>query len=230
MLKLPSWRRSFVLIASLVAIGGLYLIEQEAGASYVAKTASKLILFIGLPLFYLRAVKRQRIAAGLHTRQVKLKDLRFGFIFGLLGFAAILILYQILKSGINLDLILSELTGRLQITPATFIFVGLYITFVNSFIEEFFFRGFIFLNLYEQGHRFLGYVFSSALFALYHLAIFRAWFEPLVMAIALVGLFLVGLFFNWVNTRKQNFLNSWIIHLSADAAIILIGFRLFQLI
>ncbi|WP_369404955.1 CPBP family intramembrane glutamic endopeptidase [Piscibacillus salipiscarius] len=80
-------------------------------------------------------------------------------------------------------------------------------------LEEFYFRGFIFLKFYQSGYHVLGYIFSSALFAIYHVAIFATWFNFELILLALAGLFVVGLIFNWLNTKSNNFLNSWILHI-----------------
>ena len=108
--------------------------------------------------------------------------------------------------------------------------VGIYITLGNSFLEEFFFRGFIFLNLYNQGYKKIAYIYSSLLFGVYHIAIFKTWFSPLLTVLALLGLVIAGIVFNWIDTKSENFINSWIVHILADSAIIIIGMGMFGII
>ncbi|TAH63854.1 MAG: CPBP family intramembrane metalloprotease, partial [Gottschalkiaceae bacterium] len=103
-------------------------------------------------------------------------------------------------------------------------------TFINSFLEEFFFRGFIFLNLYKLGFKKGAYIFSSILFSLYHIGIFKNWFNPLLIILAVSGLISVGFIFNYIDTKSKSFINSWIVHILADAAIMLIGLRMFNML
>lgn len=103
----------------------------------------------------------------------------------------------------------------------------IHIVVVNSFLEEFFFRGFLFRNLYLGGKKVYAYVFSSVLFALYHIGIFGSWFSPAMVCFCLAGLVVAGLFFCEVDRRCQNIYGGWLIHLGANVGINLIGAVLF---
>jgi len=157
-------------------------------------------------------------------------NLRYGIILGVSSFVIVILTFMFVKDYINIADIISELENKSKINPTNFILVGLYIIFINSFLEELFFRGFVFLNLYKLGHRKLGYIFSSLLFSLYHITIFQTWFNIYLTSLALVGLITIGLIFNYVDTKSQNFLNSWIIHILADCAIIAIGIKLLGIV
>jgi membrane protease YdiL (CAAX protease family) len=110
------------------------------------------------------------------------------------------------------------------------IFVAVYITFGNSFIEEYFFRGFIFLKLHESGCRKTAYVFSSLLFSLYHIMMFRDWFTLPIFLLSVAGLAGVGFLFDYMNIKYKSIYNSWISHILADSAIMFIGFKMFELL
>jgi membrane protease YdiL (CAAX protease family) len=101
---------------------------------------------------------------------------------------------------------------------------------INSFLEEFFFRGFVFLNVYETGNKGWAYLFSALLFALYHIAIFATWFNIPLMLLALFGLMVIGFVFNYLDTLSNNFLNSYLVHIFANLAIVLIGLALFGIL
>lgn len=129
--------------------------------------------------------------------------------------------YFVLKDFIDFDTIGDNLAEK-NITKDTFLFIGAFVIFGNSFFEETFFRGFIFKNL-QQEHRRFAYIFSSFLFALYHTAIFLTWFSIGLFLLALFGLFSIGLIFNWLNENSGNIYHSWLVHMIADAAIITIA-------
>lgn len=219
--------RKFIIISSIIACIMLYFIEQVLVMSYLVKTLSKIILFISIPYFYAYFINKMPISKRINTNK---KELYIGAILGFLCFLIIIIAYFVLKDAIDLNAIANELQTKSKVNPNNFIFVALYITFINSFLEEFFFRGFVFLNLFEMGYKKLAYIFSSALFALYHIGIFKNWFNPWLIALAIFGLVSVGFIFNYIDTKSKSFINSWIVHILADAAIMLIGMRMFGII
>ena len=89
----------------------------------------------------------------------------------------IIILFFLLRDYIDLDVIRNNLLAKENITASNFVYVSLYISFVNSFLEELFFRGFMFLSLAKSGSRRFAYSISSLAFSLYHVAIISAWFN-----------------------------------------------------
>jgi membrane protease YdiL (CAAX protease family) len=109
----------------------------------------------------------------------------------------------------------------MQITNTQFVLAAIYTVFVNSFIEELFFRGYVFKGLLKN--RKIAYIFSSALFALYHVTIFKSWFSLPVFLLTMVGLFIGGLIFSYFVEKSNSFLASYLIHISADLAIVGIG-------
>lgn len=220
----------FIIISSLVACSILYYFEQGIGVSYVIKTAAKLLFFVPMPFVYIKYIKKQRVSEGLNIQRMTGKELLFGLVSGMVFSAVIFITYFILKSQIDFGSILSELQTKLKITPLGFIFVAIYISTCNSFLEEFFFRGYIFLNLYEGGLKWTAYLYSSLLFALYHLMMLKDWFTLPILLLSIFGLASVGAIFNWMDVKSKNFLNSWMAHGIANVAIMLIGFKLFGMI
>lgn len=188
------------------------------------------MLFTGVPFYYLKVIKKVDIKEGLNLKKLKISDFKLGLLLGLFSFSVIVIAYLVLKGWIDFNAIAQELQSKSKITPSNFIGIGLYIIIINSFLEEFFFRGFIFLNLYKEGYKKLAYAYSSVLFGVYHIAIFKTWFDPFLIGIALFGLVSVGIIFNWLDTKSNNFTNSWLVHGLADGAIILIGMRMFHMI
>lgn len=222
-------RGKYVVISSLMACICLYIVEQYLGVSYVIKTLSKLLLFVGFPLIYNRFIKKSDLVSEASLRYANKKDIKLGVVFGIISFGIIFAAYFIFKGAIDLNDIVNDLKEK-NITAANFVLIGIYITIGNSFLEEFFFRGFIFLNLYNMGNRKLAYVYSSLLFGLYHIAIFKTWFSIGIILICLLGLVTIGLIFDWLDTRSNNFINSWLVHIFADSAIILIGLRMFEII
>ncbi|SER28227.1 CPBP family intramembrane glutamic endopeptidase [Piscibacillus halophilus] len=216
-----------VIVLSVISCVALFYIEQILEVSYVLKTSSKILLFLIVPVLFIKIVLKEKLMESLRLNQIDVKGLQLGIELGILSMIVVITAYVLLQNYIDAEGIILDLQERLNITLETYVFVALYITFGNSLLEEFYFRGFIFLKFYQSGYHWLGYIFSSALFAVYHVAIFATWFSFEIMLLALAGLFIVGFIFCWLNTKSNNFLNSWILHICADIAVVSIGFYLF---
>ncbi|NMA01298.1 MAG: CPBP family intramembrane metalloprotease [Clostridia bacterium] len=219
-----------LIVFSLLACILLYIIEQVLSFDYISKTVTKVILFAVIPFIYLKFAKKSSIKEIVNFKKVDFSTFKLGLFFGIFSFAVILVSYLLLGKYIDFNGIMAELQNKSKITPTNFLFVGLYITFGNSFLEEFFFRGFIFLNLYNQGHKKLAYSYSSVLFGVYHIVIFKTWFNPLLIGLALLGLITIGVILNWLNSKTSNIVNSWLVHILADSAIIIIGMKMFNIL
>ena len=142
----------------------------------------------------------------------------------------IIILFFLLRDYIDLDVIRNNLLAKENITTTNFVYVSLYISFVNSFLEELFFRGFMFLSLTKSGSRRFAYLISSLAFSLYHVAIISAWFNIWIFILIIVGLMFVGYIFNYITEKLDSFLASWIVHIFANLAINTIGFMMLGII
>ncbi len=222
--------RGYIIIVSLAACVMLYILEQVLGADYATKTAAKVILFTAAPFVYLKFFKRESIKDSLSQVKLKGSPYKLELLLGAVSFTGVFGAYFLLGGYIDFDVILKELRVRSQIDASSYVFIGIYIIFGNSFLEELFFRGFVFLSLFKQGHRKLAYVYSSALFGIYHIAMLNTWISPLLLGLAVAGLTIVGLVFNWLDSRSGNIVNSWIVHMLADCALIIIGMSMFDLI
>ncbi|MEG2289258.1 MAG: CPBP family intramembrane glutamic endopeptidase [Clostridium sp.] len=211
---------------SIIICGGFYSVEQFTELNYLFTTGCKIVLFGVIPYIIYYKIENTSPMKIIKRSRDK-KSIRLGLLLGTMVIIVIWTAYFIVKSYIDLDLIAKELMGSNLITPKNFPFVALYITFGNSFLEEFFFRGFIFLQIHSKGYKKLAYIFSSGLFAVYHVAIFKTWFNPWLIALALFGLFIGGLIFDYINLKSKSILNSWIVHICADISIMVIGFIMF---
>lgn len=216
--------KNYILVSAIICAGILFLIEQVFLADYLTKTISKLVLFSLSQIILIKFVQKISFKDGLNLNVIDKKTIGMGIGLGICAGAILIGAFLLFEKLIDLETIFYELETKSKITAANYLIVTTYFSFGNSFIEEFFFRGFIFLNLYKLGYKKLAYVFSAGLFSLYHIGIFRTWFRLEIFLLCLFGLFITGVFFNYVDTKAENFLNSWAIHILADVAIVIIGF------
>lgn len=149
---------------------------------------------------------------------------------GIAVYALIFCAYLMMAGFIDLKNIANLLSENVNINEDNFLFVALYISFINSLLEEFFFRGFGFLLLKKIFHPIAAYVISALTFSLYHVAILANWFSPWMFILIISGLFIAGLFFNWLNEKSNNIYNSWLVHMFANFSINTVGFIMFGII
>ncbi len=208
-----------ILIYSCIIVVVLYVLEQVLALPYLVKTVIKVPLFTLFPWLMSRRIIGLSIAYHIPKESRRLMALGMAtVVLGILG------AYVILGEFIDVKAITGDIGQRMQIGPQVIVIVALYTILVNSFVEEFFFRGFIFLGLSNLGYKKLGYMTSSVLFALYHITIVAAWFSLPMLFLTLMGLVIGGLIFAWFSDRTNSLVGSWLIHMSADAVIIGIGF------
>lgn len=211
--------KKLIVLLSSLSIALLFIIEQILSFEYIYKTIAKVFIFF-VVLFIFHYITKNN-AAYLTTHRMDIKRLKISAGLGIGAFLILIGAYLVLKDHIDFAQI-SENLAQKNITGDTFLFISIYIIVGNSFLEEIFFRGFIFKNL-QQEHRLFAYIYSSFLFAIYHTAIFLTWFNIGLFLLALFGLFTIGLVFNWLNENASNIYNSWLVHIIADSAIIIIA-------
>ena len=140
-------------------------------------------------------------------------------------FVLILGAWAVLSPLIRPQAIADALREAAGVTGGNFVWVALYISLANSLLEEFFFRGFLFLGLRRTGMPLAAaHLLSAGAFALYHVAMLTGWFSPLLFGLALAGLFAGGLLFNFLDQNSGRIYPSWLTHMFANFAINAIGF------
>ena len=202
------------------------LIDAFVRPNYFLKIPIKILFFLALPILFF-----------LKNKDV-LRDFKKIFVFKKAGILKALLLglgvyavflggYFLTRNIIDFSNVTSSLTEGMGITAENFIFVSLYISLMNSFLEEFFFRGFGFITLKKYTSRSVAYLFSSTLFAIYHIGMLVGMFNLGALALLLMGLIIGGCIFNYLNELNDNIYPSWFVHMFANFAINTVGFILF---
>lgn len=217
------------LIASIVVVFCIIMavIDGVWQASYATKSALKFIMFLGFPALYMIFDKNLKFKP---LFKINKKGIKLALGLGVGVYIVILGGYLLLKDVFDFSGITQSLTDGIGVNSSNFIFVSVYIAFVNSLMEEFFFRGFAFLALKRVSTRRFAYLFSAGVFSLYHIAMMIGWFSPLAFIIVMAGLFLGGLIFDYLNEKTGTIYPSWLVHMFANFAINTIGFMLFGII
>lgn len=213
-------------ICALVLLGCALMAWVEVGLRpiYPVKSAWKLLVLGGAVGVYLQ-LRRDQTPMKLFRRPSR-RALVPAVLLAVGVFGLILGGCTLLAPWLDLSAVTGNLGTKEGITAATFPLAAVYITFVNSLLEEVFFRGFAFLALREAGNPQLAWGFSALAFALYHVAILDSWFQPALFLLLTAGLAGAGLLFNWLD-REGTIWPAWLVHMGANLAINTIGLHLF---
>lgn len=207
----------------LLCIATIAYMDLVVRPPYFVKTAVKAPIFFCVPLVYALFCKDFKPFSVLKPQK---EGLRMACLLGLAIYVVVLGTYLIANGLVDLSGIRQSLEQNLGIDQQNFIYIGLYVSICNSFLEEWFFRGFVF-HRFKTISRGLGYLVSSTAFAIYHIAIMDGMFGWELYLLVLAGLFAGGTIFNYLNERHNSIYPSWFCHFFANFAMNTIGFFLF---
>ena len=219
----------WIIGSALLCALGMSVLDGVVQPTYAVKSALKITLFLLVPLLYFRRAPegRAQLRALLTARR---GTLRRALALGLGVFAVILGAYLLLRGRIDFSGIAAQLSGSVGVNRENFLLVALYISFVNSLLEEFFFRGYAFAALARVAPRAVAYGFSALLFALYHVGMTARWFHPAIFLLSMLGLAAGGCIFNWLNEKSGSLYPSWLVHMCANFAINTVGLIMFGIV
>lgn len=211
---------STIIIACII----MGFVDAVLQPGYAVKSAIKMVLFLGLPILY-SLINKDKI-----LKKVMIPDkkgIRLAMLLGACVYIVVLGAYLIFRNVFDFSALTTSLTSTTGVKKSNFLFVALYISFVNSLLEELFFRGFAFITLKKYADWKFACVFSSTLFALYHIAMMIGWFGLPVLFLSVIGLIIGGVIFNLIDQKGGTIYLSWLIHMFANFATNTIGFMLF---
>lgn len=191
---------------------------------YAYKSFIKIVFFLLIPAIMNKFL---HIFEFKNFFDYKNMNIKLPLILGSLIYVLIILGYFLVKDYFDFSSVTKTLETTINVTKKNFIYVSLYISFVNSFLEEFFFRGIAFISLKNISRKF-AYLFSSIVFSLYHVAIIDGWFNVIIFIIIFVALLIGGLVFNYLNDKKENIYSSYLVHMFSNFAINTVGFILWE--
>lgn len=210
----------FIMLYVVLSCIFMAFIELIIEPNYLIKSIIKIIMFFGIPFIITRLLKINILNNFKINKKEIIKLFKMGIVIYLVGF----ILYLILKNVFDFSEIVHSLMVDQQVTKKQLIFVAIYLSFGNSILEEFMFRLISFIKLKEYCSRNFAYIFSSIMFSLYHIAMISIGFPLPLTFLSLIGLFILGILFNWLDEKDNNIYNSWFVHMFCDFLIMTIGF------
>lgn len=211
-----------IIVAALLCCAVMTYVDGVLRPGYLVKSAIKLTLFLLVPLGLSLTDKNICL-----RRVLRFEKKGFGIALGLGAAIYTLIVggFFLLRPFVDFSGIAGQLSQNAGVTRDNFLYVSLYISFINSLLEEFFFRGFLFLGL-RKVNRGFAYGFSAVLFSVYHVAMMLGWFQLWLFLLILAGLSVGGMIFNRLNEQQGTIYTSWLVHMFANFAINTVGFIL----
>lgn len=214
-------KRNSILALTTASCVVMAIVETIIEPAYVVKSVIKAIVFLLLPLAILKAFQIAPAGTSFTLRRKNMIALLF---MGVFVYLFIIGAYALTGNLFDYSTLVIALSEDQQVNSRSFVWVALYISFCNSFLEEFMFRFMAFIQLSAYTSRKAAYLFSSIMFALYHVAMIGPSFPVQLLFLALFGLAAGGLIFDFIDETCGNLYPSWIVHMFADFALMTIWY------
>ena len=184
-------KKIIIMLLVLIFSISVTLIDAFVHPNYFVKIPIKLVFFLALPMLFF--IKNKEAFKDFKKLFVfKKSGILKSLLLGIGVYIAILGTFFLTRNIIDFSNVTSTLTSDMGITANNFIYVALYISLMNSFLEEFFFRGFGFITLKKHTKPIVAYIFSSTLFAIYHVGMLVGMFNIGALIFMLFGLIVGG--------------------------------------
>jgi uncharacterized protein len=225
----PAQRRAILALVLLVpaaSIGTWLGMYQPFGPAGKPVFVLCKIWLLAFPVLWLMIVDRQKPAIPPPRRDGMPAAILTG-----LGIVAIIAAAFLLvgKHWIDIETMRQRASEFGLDRPAIYIAGALYWCLVNSLLEEYVWRWFVFTRLrtiFAGGSGALAVVLAALLFTLHHIIALDAYFDWRVTVLASLGVFIGGVTWSWLYLRYRNIWAPYVSHVLADAVIFVIGYWL----
>jgi membrane protease YdiL (CAAX protease family) len=203
---------------------------DDSSTLRLAFALGKLVQF-SLPLLYLRLRDRQ----WRFPREFRSQGVGPGILFGLIVGAGALILYFLWLRFI--PLFAGSIPGRINgwltkfglASPAGFIGMAVFMSILHSFLEEYYWRWFVFGQLRQSMPALGANLLSSFAFMAHHVVVLSFymkgyfWEAALPFSLCVAG---GGVVWSWMYQRYQSLCGPWLSHLLVAAALMVLGYAM----
>lgn len=210
-----------IIIPTVICCVIMALVDTVIEPLYAVKSVIKIAVFLLLPILTMCILHIKVFDRAFALNKRRILHL---LLLGAAIYAVILGAYLLTKHAFDYPALVQSLTADQKVNSSRFFRVMLYISFCNSFLEEFLFRYFAFIKLSEYAPKWLAYGFSAAAFAVYHVAMIGASFPLPLLMTAVIGLTAGGLIFDAVDAKDGSIYHAWMIHMFADLALMTIWY------
>lgn len=182
----------------------------------------KLWIF-ALPLWWTRRVER----APLHGLRPTSAGLGLGLVSGVIGSAAVIAGYHLgLKHWIDPSALRGMAAANGLDSKPVFLAVAVYICVLNSLLEEYVWRWFVYRQCEVLAPRWVAVPLAAAGFTVHHTWILSTQFGPRIAVVGSLAVFVAGVAWSWLFARTRSLGSGWASHFLIDVAVFVVGYRI----
>jgi membrane protease YdiL (CAAX protease family) len=108
--------------------------------------------------------------------------------------------------------------------PATFLALAAYIVFINSALEEYVYRWFVFRKWETLVGGYLAVVGSALVFVVHHTIILAAYFPTWIVVLGSIGVFVGGVIWSLLYLNYRSIWPPYLSHAIVDVAVLAVGY------
>lgn len=216
-------RQALVLLVPAASVGVVMATYISPGI--IGKTCFTLtkIWLVAFPIMWRLAIEKKAIKIPKITN----KEINYGLVLGLVMSAIIIAAYWFIgKEYLDIEQV-REQAIAVGITQVSIYFLAvMYWSFINSFIEECVWRGFVYRHCRILQPKLIAIITSALFFTLHHIiGLFFYLQNPFLAIVASCGVFLAGVIWS-ACYQRSGFYACYISHILADLAIGFVGWHL----
>jgi hypothetical protein len=179
---------------------------------------------VAAPILYLVLIEKRRPRVPRWSS----RGILAAHITGVVTFVAIVGVYLLVgRTWIDLEPVTAKAAQLGLDRWPVYLLGALYWCTVNSLLEEYFWRWFVFKRLSALVPPMQAVILSGGLFTLHHIVALSTYFDWRVTALASLGVFIGGVTWSWLYARYGNLYAAYISHVWADLAVFGVGAWLF---
>lgn len=225
---------ALVLLVPAASIGPFFAMHIEGmrgGVGQWIYFACKAWIIL-LPALWWLFVERKPVSCSPLERGRRVEGLLTGFGLGAAIFVVIWLTYFLVgRRLIDVEQLRAAAEANGIGTPGAYLSLALFLSFINSLVEEYVWRWFVFrqvLALAGAGAQrgMLAVVIAAFLFTIHHIVALTAQMDLLPALLASLGVFIGGTVWSWCYRRYGSIWPGYVSHVLADLAVFGVGWVL----
>jgi len=205
---------------TLSLVAALYM-WPDTTLGQIVFSVLKLWLLL-LPVAWIVLVDRHRP----RLPPLSLRGMREAVVTGILIFAVIVVAYRLAHSWIDTDAMARQIADVGLGTLHVYLLAALYWCTVNSILEEYVWRWFVFTRCEVLLSRSMAVIAAAAFFTLHHVIALDFYFDWRITLIGSAGVFIGGAIWSWLYLRWRNIYAAYVSHVFADLAVFGVGWHI----
>jgi membrane protease YdiL (CAAX protease family) len=177
---------------------------------------------LALPVAWVFLVEKHRP----RIPRLRSRGMAEGVITGLLIFAVIVGAFVLFSDWIDGAAMARQIADVGLGDPVTFLVAALFWCTINSILEEYVWRWFVFTRCEVLMGRIVAVVAAGVFFTIHHIIALAYYFDWRVTLLGSIGVFIGGATWSWLYLRWRNIYAAYVSHVFADIAVFGIGWYL----